>query len=80
LVLETAAGGDSQTIRVARESTLPKSGTAGVALTPLHPGGRVEIAGQRYEAHCSVGMIERGAAIRVVSSSDFELIVEAVSA
>ena len=80
LVLETAAGGDSRTIRAARESTLPKSGTEGVALTPLHPGGRVEIAGQRYEAHCSVGMIERGAAIRVVSSSDFELIVEAVSA
>ena len=79
LVLETAAGGDSQAIRETRESALPKPGTEGVALTPLHPGGRVEIDGQRYEAHCSVGLIERGVAIRVVSSSDFELIVEAVS-
>jgi membrane-bound serine protease (ClpP class) len=78
LVLQTAAGGDSHTIRETRESTLPKAGREGVALTPLHPGGRVEINGQRYEAHCSVGMIERGATIRVVSSSDFELIVEAV--
>lgn len=79
MVLETAAGGDSQAIREARESTLPSAGSEGVALTPLHPGGRVEIKGQRYEAHCSVGLIERGAAIRVVRSSDFELIVEEVS-
>lgn len=79
LVLETAAGGDSQTIREARESTLPKAGAEGVALTPLHPGGRVEINGKRFEAHCAVGLIERGASIRVVRSSDFELIVEEVS-
>ena len=79
LVLQTAAGGDGPAIRQARESTLPKAGSEGIALTPLHPGGRVEIEGQRYEAHCSVGMVERGACIRVVSSSDFELIVEAVA-
>ncbi|CAA6676437.1 MULTISPECIES: nodulation protein NfeD [unclassified Lentimonas] len=80
LVLETAAGGDSQTIREVRESKLPNVGSEGVALTPLHPGGRVEIKGQRYEAHCAVGMIERGATVRVVSSNDFDLIVEEVSA
>jgi len=79
LVLETAAGGDGQAIREAREVTLPKTGSKGIALTPLHPGGRVEIEGQRYEAHCAVGMVERGASIRVVSRSDFELIVEAVA-
>lgn len=76
MVLETAAGGDSQTIRRQRESALPKPGSKGRALTPLHPGGRVEIDGQRYEAHCTVGMIARGTAIRVVSTTDFELIVE----
>ena len=79
LVLQTAAGGNGPAIRQARESTLPKAGSEGIALTPLHPGGRIEIEGQRYEAHCSVGMVERGACIRVVSSSDFELIVEAVT-
>lgn len=79
MVLETVAGGDSHAIREARESTLPQSGSEGTALTPLRPGGRVEIDGKRYEAHCSVGLIERGAAIRVVRSSDFELIVEEVS-
>lgn len=80
LVLETAAGGDSQAIRATRASSLPSVGSEGVALTPLHPGGRVEIKGQRYEAHCAVGMIARGAAVRVVSSNDFDLIVEEVSA
>ena len=78
LVLESAAGGDSQAIRKERESKLPASGSKGIALTPLHPVGRVEIAGQRYEARCAVGSIERGTDIRVVSSSDFDLVVEEV--
>lgn len=78
MVLAEAAGGDSHAIREQRASTLPQPGCEGVALTPLHPGGRVEIDGQRYEAHCPVGMVERGAAIRVVRSADFELIVEEV--
>ena len=76
LVLENAAGGNSQVIRQERELKLPGFGSEGIALTPLHPGGRVEIAGQRYEARCAVGSIERGKSIRVVSSSDFDLIVE----
>ena len=79
LVLEEAAGGDSKTIREEREAKLPSPGSKGIALTPLHPGGRVEIAGVRYEARCSVGTIELGAPIQVVSSSDFDLVVEAIS-
>ena len=78
LVLESAAGGDSQAIRKERESKLPSPGSKGIALTPLHPGGRVEIAGQRYEARCAVGSIDRGESIRVVSSSDFDLVVEEI--
>ena len=76
LVLENAAGGDSKVIREERESKLPKPGSKGIALTPLHPVGRVEIDGKRYEARCSVGSIQRGEAIRVASSSDFDLVVE----
>ena len=79
LVLESAAGGDSKTIRKERDSKLPSPGSKGVSLTPLHPGGRVEIAGQRYEARCAVGSIQRDKQIRVVSSSDFDLIVEEVN-
>lgn len=79
LVLESAAGGDSKEIRKDRESRMPAPGSKGIALTPLHPVGRVEIEGQRYEARCAVGTISRGENIRVVSSSDFDLIVEIVS-
>ena len=79
LVLESAAGGDSKTIRKERDSKLPSPGSKGVSLTPLHPGGRVEIAGQRYEARCAVGSIQRDKQIRVVNSSDFDLIVEEVN-
>ena len=79
LVLESSAGGDGQAIRAERAAQLPSPGSEGVALTPLHPGGRVEIAGKRYEARCAVGAIEHGQPIRVVSSSDFDLIVELVS-
>lgn len=79
LVLENAAGGDSKAIREKRASKLPGPGSKGVALTPLHPGGRVEIAGQRYEARCAVGSIRRGEKIRVVSSTDFDLIVEEIT-
>lgn len=56
----------------------PEVGARGKALTPLHPGGRVEISGQRFEAHCRVGTIESGAPIRVVGQNDFNLIVEEV--
>jgi membrane-bound serine protease (ClpP class) len=78
LVLDAAAGGSGEERREVRESTLPRAGSEGVALTPLHPSGRVEIDGQRYEAQCAVGMIERGVRIRVVRSTDFALTVEAV--
>ncbi len=76
LVLENTSGGDSQAIRAAREAQLPKPGSKGVAITPLHPVGRVEIAGIRYDARCGVGAIDRGENIQVVNSSDFDLVVE----
>ncbi len=76
LVLSTAAGGDSQTIRAERESGLPAVGSTGVAITDLFPSGRVEIKGQRYEARSALAPIDCGAAIRVKKNSDFGLVVE----
>jgi membrane-bound serine protease (ClpP class) len=77
LVLADAVGG-GQTIRAERESHLPPPGSEGVALTPLHPAGRVEIGGARYDARCAVSVIDRGAKVRVVRSTDFEMVVEEV--
>ena len=78
LVLDKAAGGDSQAIRRERESSLPKPGSVGTAVTDLFPSGRVEIGGQRYEARSALGSIEHGSRIRVKRSSDFGLVVEEV--
>lgn len=78
LVLEEAAGGDSRMIRSERESSLPKPGGEGTAVSDLFPSGRVEIDGQRYEARSVLGPIENGSRIRVKSHNDFSLIVEEV--
>lgn len=76
LVLEVTSGGNSQVIREAREAKLPKPGSQGVAVTSLHPIGSVEIESVRYDARCDIGTIDRGEIIKVVNSSDFDLIVE----
>jgi len=78
LVLEEAAGGSGQTIRAERESSLPKPGSEGVAVSDLFPSGRVEIDGQRYEARSTLGPIEHGSRIRVKAHNDFSVIVEEV--
>ena len=80
LVLDKVAGGRGAAIREERESSLPKEGSEGSAITDLFPSGRVEIGGQRYEARSALGQIEKGRPIRVKKSSDFGLVVEEVEA
>jgi membrane-bound serine protease (ClpP class) len=75
LVLATAAGGTSGTLRAQRESHLPQPGAQGVAVTDLFPSGHVEIEGRRYNARSALGTIDSGAAISVQKISDFSLIV-----
>jgi membrane-bound serine protease (ClpP class) len=76
LVLGAAAGGDSGALRKERDAHLPAVGSEGVAVTPLYPSGDIEVDGQRYDARCAIGMIERGAKVRVLQSGDFGLLVE----
>ena len=54
-------------------------GSNGFVITPLHPTGRIEINGVRYEGSCVNGSIDLGAKIRVIGKNDFGLIVEDVS-
>lgn len=75
LVLQDAVGDGRQTV-TASESELV--GAAGVVCKPLHPVGEIEIAGKRHVARCEVGTLETGAKVRVLSVSDFNLIVEAL--
>lgn len=50
-------------------------GQLGHAVTDLYPSGRIELAGQRYDARSDLGPIAHGAKVRVVGKSDFGLIV-----
>ncbi|MGB0415309.1 MAG: NfeD family protein [Coraliomargarita sp.] len=81
LVLSGSAGGaaSKEDNRIAREHHLPRIGLVGSALTQMTPSGRVELGGKRYEARCAVGMIERGAKIRVARYEDFDVVVEEVT-
>lgn len=55
---------------------LPDLGSHGVVSKVLHPIGEVEVDGQRYEATCSVGILEKGTAITVTGYRAFALQVE----
>ncbi|MGC6455536.1 MAG: NfeD family protein [Coraliomargaritaceae bacterium] len=84
LVLSSTVGGLEKPVEFPQEEEskeeFPVLGARGIALTPLHPAGLVEVDGQRYEARCEVGIIDRGSALRVVGQEDFNLLVEEVEA
>ena len=50
-------------------------GQLGHAVTDLYPSGRIDLAGERYDARSDLGPIAHGAKVRVVGKSDFGLIV-----
>lgn len=50
-------------------------GQLGDAVTDLYPSGRIDLAGERYDARSDLGPIAHGAKVRVVGESDFGLIV-----
>tara|TARA_B100000519_G_scaffold106342_1_gene92155 strand:+ start:939 stop:2393 length:1455 start_codon:yes stop_codon:yes gene_type:complete len=56
----------------------PGIGMEGLTVTDLFPTGEVEIGGKRYEAKTDVGMIKKGARVRVLRSDVFGFHVEEV--
>ncbi|PDH29330.1 MAG: hypothetical protein CNC89_03060 [Puniceicoccaceae bacterium MED-G31] len=60
-------------------SALSLVGSEGLVITPLHPTGKIEINGVRYEGSCVNGSIDLGVKIRVTGKNDFGLIVEEVA-
>lgn len=51
-------------------------GMTGLALTPLRPAGRVQIGDQIVDVVSDVGYIPAGTTVRVVSVSEFRVVVE----
>ena len=75
LVLERVVGPTEPAAVTTSSSRAVLVGQLGHAVTDLYPSGRIELAGQRYEARSELGPIAHGAAVRVVSESDFGLVV-----
>ena len=75
LVLDSAvrAGASDQTL--AENAGLV--GLEGKALTALHPSGRVEVLGKRYDAVAELGFVEAGSEIVVRQAKGFSLVVKA---
>jgi membrane-bound serine protease (ClpP class) len=76
MVLQAAIGTAAQTAGTAPEEAGALIGSQGVAITPLRPGGEVEIEGRRYQAQLDLGSAAAGTRVVVTGRTDFGLIVE----
>lgn len=68
-----ASGGGST---VSGATSLPDIGSKGIVTKPLHPGGEVEVDGQRYSATVASGMLDKGERIVVSGYRNFAILVD----
>lgn len=79
MVIAEAIEGTSQSSEPVANAA-PEVGAEGVAVTDLYPTGDIEIEGRHYEAKVEVGMIDKGARVKVVRRDAFNYFVEKVRA
>lgn len=79
MVLQAAIGTAAQTAGTAPEAAAVAAaliGSQGVVITPLRPGGEVEVDGRRYQAQLDLGSAAAGTRVVVTGRTDFGLKVE----
>lgn len=79
MVLQAVIGTAAQTAGAAPEAAAEAGaliGSQGVVITPLRPGGEVEIEGRRYQAQLDLGSAAAGTRVVVTGRTDFGLKVE----
>jgi membrane-bound serine protease (ClpP class) len=59
-------------------ASAPVVGDTAVVVSDLHPSGRIEIGGRRFEASVEVGVVRAGESVRIVRRSSFGYVVEPV--
>ncbi len=69
--LVTAGGGSS----LGGAEKLPAAGETGVVISDLRPTGEVEIGGRRYQAAVNLGVLSKGARVKVLGYKNFVLLV-----
>ncbi|MBX2825614.1 MAG: hypothetical protein KTR33_12845, partial [Gammaproteobacteria bacterium] len=76
LVLDEALPDREEAIE---DQQLPAAvGAEGIAMTPLHPGGKIEIDGTPIDAFTEGGYIDKGTAIKIMSFKGTQALVEKV--
>jgi len=75
----SAEAGGRTASAAAGEAKSPVAGDIAVVVVDLHPGGRVEFGGRRFEAQVEVGEVRAGQRVRIVRRSSFGYVVEPVS-
>lgn len=76
LVSQTASGVSSVAEQEARQET--RVGQVGVALSPLHPGGKARFGDQILDVLTQGQMIEKGRTVRIIGHTGPEALVEEV--
>ena len=76
LVSQTASGVSSVAAREARQETLV--GQVGVALSPLHPGGKARFGDQILDVLTQGEMVEKGRTVKIIGHTGPEAVVEEV--
>lgn len=77
-VVTGSSGGLSSADAESPAGTTPKAGDIAVVVADLHPGGRIEFNGRRFEARTDFGEILAGERVRIVRRADFVYVVEPV--
>lgn len=79
LILKSPLPEESEGMLAAMEPSAaegPLPGQVGIAITPLRPSGRVRVGESTYDVVAEMGYIAPGASVRVVSVSEFRIVVE----
>jgi len=81
MVLQTSLGSAAQVSGTAPEVAANAAslvGRRGMVITPLRPGGAVEIDGRRYQAQLELGSAAAGTPVVVIGCTDFGLKVDKI--
>jgi membrane-bound serine protease (ClpP class) len=73
-----SSGGLTATESENPTGSAPSEGDIAVVVSDLHPGGRIEFKGRRFEARADMGEILAGQRVRIISRADFVYVVEPV--
>jgi len=77
MVAQTASGAKADAVLEQQQAS--RIGQVGVALSPLHPGGKAQFGDDIFDVISQGDVIEKGRPVRIIGNSGHEAIVEVAS-